>query len=82
YLPKDALLTEAEFARAKALGAALTKADENTIYIPLQDQKPAGTAIIFPAKYQGNDFFLLLATDRQLKVTAVQPMNTLHVPAA
>lgn len=82
YLPKDALLTEAEFARAKALGAALTKADENTIYIPLQDQKPAGTAIIFPAKYQGKDFFLLLATDRQLKVTAVQPMNTLHVPAA
>ena len=82
YLPKDALLTEAEFARAKALGAELTKADENTIYIPLQDAKPAGTAIIFPAKFQGKDFFLLLATDRALNVTAVQPMNTLHVPAA
>lgn len=82
WLPKDALLTEAEFTRAKALGAALSKADENTIYIPLQDQKPAGTAIIFPAKFQGKDFFLLLATDRQLNVTRVQPMNTLHVPAA
>ena len=27
-------------------------------------------------------FFLLLATDRQLKVTVVQPLNTTHVPAA
>ena len=82
YLPKDALLTEAEFTRAKALGAELTKSDENTIYIPLRDQKPAGTAIIFPAKFQGKDFFLLLATDRSLTVTVVQPMSTLHVPAA
>ena len=82
YLPKDALLTDADIARAKTLGADLSKADENTIYIPLVDQHPAGTAIIFAAHYQGKDFFLLLATDRQLKVTAVKPMNTLHVPDA
>ena len=82
YLPMDALLTEAEFTRAKALGAELTKSDENTIYIPLRDQRPAGTAIIFPARFQGKIFFLLLATDRNLTVTEVQPMNTLHVPAA
>ncbi|HVT35088.1 MAG TPA: hypothetical protein VHE37_05875, partial [Nevskiaceae bacterium] len=71
YLPQDAILTQAEFDRAKTLGAELSKADENTIYIPLVDQHPAGTAIIFPASYRGKDFFLLLATDRQLKVTAV-----------
>lgn len=82
WLPKDALLTEADVARAKALGATLSKADDNTIYIPLVDAHPAGTAIIFPAKYEGKDFFLLLATDRQLKVTSVQLMNTAHVPAA
>ena len=82
YLPRDAVLTDSDIARAKALGAELGKQDENTIYIPLQDKKPAGTAIIFPAQYKGKDFFLLLATDRQLHITAVRPMNTLHVPAA
>ena len=82
YLPKDAALTDADIARARTLGAELSKADENTIYIPLQDQHPAGTAMIFPAHYQGKDFFLLLATDRKLGVIAVKPMNTLHVPDA
>ena len=82
YLPKDALLTEADIARAKILGADLGKQDENTIYIPLQDQRPAGTAIIFPAEFHKKAFFLLLATDRQLKVIAVQPLNTTHVPEA
>lgn len=82
YLPKDAVLTDADIARAKTLGAELSKVDENTIYIPLQDQHPAGTAIIFAAHYQGKNFFLLLATDRQLKVTAVKTMNTQNVPEA
>ena len=82
YLPKDALLTEADIARAKALGAVLSKQDENTIYIPLQDQRPAGTAIIFPAEFHKKAFFLLLATDRQLKITSVTPLNTAHVPLA
>ena len=82
YLPRDAVLTDADIARAKALGAELGKRDENTIYIPLQDKKPVGTAIIFPAQFKGKDFFLLLATDRQLKVTAVKPLNVNHVPEA
>ena len=82
YLPMDALLTDAEIARAGTLGAVLTRNDSNTIYIPLQDQHPAGTAIIFPATYHGKIFFLLLATDRHLNVITVKPMNTLHVPEA
>lgn len=82
YLPKDATLTEADIARARTLGAALTPLDENTIYIPLQDQKPAGTALIVPAHYQGKTFFLLLTTDRQLVVTAVKALNTAHVKEA
>jgi hypothetical protein len=82
YLPRDAVLTDADIARAKALGATLAKADENTIYIPLIEKKPAGTALIFPVQFKGNDFFLLLATDRQLKVTSVTPLNTANVPEA
>jgi hypothetical protein len=82
YLPRDAILTDADIARAKTLGAELSKQDANTIYIPLQDKHPAGTALIFPAQYQGKDFFLVLVTDRQLVVTAVAPMNTAHVPEA
>lgn len=82
YLPRDAILTDADIARAKTLGAELSKADENTIYIPVDNQKPAGTAIIFSAQYQGKDFFLLLATDRTLNVTSVAPLNTNHVPEA
>ena len=82
YLPKDALLTDADIARAKGLGAELSKADENTIYIPVENQKPVGTAIIFSAQHQGKGFFLLLATDRQLVVTQVRPLNARRVPAA
>ena len=82
YLPRDAILTDVDVAHAKTLGAELSRQDENTIYIPLQDQHPAGTAMIFPAQYQGKSFFLLLATDRQLNITVVAPMNTAHVPEA
>ncbi|TJY58775.1 hypothetical protein E4T66_14310 [Sinimarinibacterium sp. CAU 1509] len=82
YLPKDAVLTDADIARAKTLGATLGKDDENTIYIPLENQRPAGTALIFPAKFGDKTFFLLLVTDRKLTVTAVSALNTNHVPDA
>lgn len=82
YLPKDAILTAQDIARAKTLGAELSQSDENTIYIPVQDQKPAGTALIFPVEHAGKTFFLLLATDRQLNVTAVKPLNTNKIPEA
>ena len=82
WLPKDAVLTDADITAAKALGATLGKADENTIYIPLENQRPAGTALIFPATYQGKEFFLLMATDRQLKVTSVSVLHADKVPAA
>lgn len=82
YLPKDALLTQADIERARGLGAELSKQDENTIYIPLQDQRPVGAAIIFPAEFRKKAFFLVLATDRQLKITKVAPLNTAHVPEA
>ena len=82
YLPKDALLTAEDIARAKALGADLVKADENTIYIPVVERRPAGTAIIFPATFEGKTFYLLMSTDRTLNVTKVKPLDTRHVKAA
>ena len=82
YLPRDAMLTDADITRAATLGATLTRQDENTIYVPLENQRPVGTALIFPAQHQGKTFFLLLVTDRQLNVTQVSPLNTAHVPAA
>lgn len=82
WRPLDALLTDADVARASALGTRLSKADDNTIYIPLVDQRPAGTALIVAAEYQGKPFYLLLSTDRALVVTSVEPMNTRQLPAA
>lgn len=82
WLPKDALLTPADIAAAKALGAMLKASDENTIYIPLENQRPVGTALIFPANFQGKTFFLLMATDRQLKISSVSVLHADAVPAA
>lgn len=82
YLPRDALLTSADLDRAKAMGAQLGQHDNNTIYIPLKDKHPAGTAMIFEADYQGKPFFLMLTTDRTLTVTKVEPINTRQVKAA
>ncbi len=82
YLPKDAILTETEIERAKALGAQLSAADENTIYIPVQDKKAAGTAIIVPTVYKDKQFFLVITTDPKLNITHIEPFNTKHVPAA
>lgn len=82
WLPKDALLTPADINTAKVMGVTLSKADENTIYIPLENLRPIGTALIFPATYQGKVFFLLMSTDRQLKVTNVEVLHADAVPAA
>jgi hypothetical protein len=61
---KDAILTTADIETAKKMGATLSAADENTIYIPVENQYPVGTALIFPATFQGKAFYLLLTTDK------------------
>jgi hypothetical protein len=81
YLPRDAVLTASDITRAQALGAKLDPRDENTIYVPLIERKPAGTGIIFGGTYDKKPFFLLMTTDRQLKVTRVAPLGG-NQPAA
>lgn len=82
YLPRDAVLSPADIERAAAMGAQLTRDDDNTIYVPLENQRPAGTALIFPVQHDGRVFFLLMTTDRQLNITNIVPLNSKHVPAA
>ncbi|MGH6629767.1 MAG: hypothetical protein ACREB3_08555, partial [Burkholderiales bacterium] len=83
YLPKDAVLTPDEIARAKKIGATLSAVDENTIYIPVgADKKPVGTAIIAPGKLKGKTFFVLLTTDAKLNITQVSALNAKQVPEA
>ena len=82
YKPLDAILTEAEIARARALGATLGKDDETTLYIAVKEGRPVGTAVIVPARFEDKLFFVVLATDRQLVVTAAEPMHAGEVSAA
>ncbi len=81
WLPKDAILTPADIATAKTMGATLSAADENTIYIPVKDQRPAGTALIFPVTWQGKTGFLLMTTDRALKIQQVSVLHADKLPA-
>jgi hypothetical protein len=82
YKPLDAVLTAKEAERAKAMGVTISAKDENTIYVPIRDNKPVGTAIIVPAEYKAKLFFLLVATDPTLNITQVSPVNTKNVPEA
>jgi hypothetical protein len=82
WLPRDAVLTTTDIATAKTMGASLSAADENTIYIPVENQRPAGTALIFPVTFQEKTFYLLMTTDKTLKITQVSPMNIKALPAA
>ena len=82
WLPRDAVLTTADIATAKTLGASLSAADENTIYIPVENQRPAGTALIFPVTFQDKTVYLLMTTDKTLKITHVSAMNAKALPAA
>jgi hypothetical protein len=82
YKPVDAVLTKSELDRATAMGVTLAARDENTIYVPIKDGKPLGTALIAPAQFQNKPFFLLVATDPKLKITHVSAVNSKQVPGA
>ena len=80
WKPLDAILTKQDIDRAASMGVTLSPEDENTIYIPVADRRPIGTALIFPAHHQKSTFFLLIATDRQLNITEVSPLNSEQLP--
>jgi len=75
WKPLDAILTAKDISRAESMGVNLSAEDENTIYIPVANRRPIGTALIFPVEHQSKIFFLLMATDRQLIISQVMPLN-------
>lgn len=82
YKPLDTILTDKELTRARAMGVELGPDDETTIYVPVKQGKAAGTAIIVPAQFQGEQFFVLLATNRQLVVSHALAMHAGKVDGA
>jgi hypothetical protein len=80
WKPLDAILTDKDILRAKGMGATLSAKDENTIYIPVANRRPIGTALIFPVIHQDKTFFLLMTTDRKLNISKVMPLNTDQLP--
>lgn len=81
WKPLDAILTEKDIAKATTLGVSLSADDENTIYIPVANRRPIGTAIIFPATFQEQTFFLLMTTDRQLNFSKLSILDAGNAPA-
>ena len=76
WKPLDAILTEKDIQKAAGMGVTLSKDDENTIYIPVADRRPIGTAMIFPVKFQDKEFFLILSSDRQLNFSGIKILKT------
>lgn len=82
WLLKDAVLTNADIEESKKLGATLSQSDENTIYVPVENNLPTGTSIIFPVQMEGKAFYLLLTTDKTLTITQVKVIDSKNYPSA
>ena len=80
WKPMDATLTEQDIQKAKAMGVTLSLEDENTIYIPVAERRPIGTAMIFPVQHAQQTFFLILRSDRQLNFSEIKILKTEHSP--
>ncbi|MCP5161491.1 MAG: hypothetical protein H7A00_07465 [Hahellaceae bacterium] len=82
WMPLDAVFTAKDFATAETLGATLTAEDETTIYVPVENRRPNGTALIFPVQFSDKTFFLVMATDRQLQIREINVLHAKDVPDA
>jgi hypothetical protein len=82
WKPLDTNFTERDITKAKEIGVTLGPEDDNTIYIPVAERRPIGTALIFPVKHQDKLFFLIMSTtDRKLNVSHISALNSNSVPA-
>lgn len=80
WKPLDATLTEQDIEKAAKMGVSLKREDDNTIYIPVADRRPIGTAMIFPVSTQEQDFFVILSSDRQLNFSQIKILKTDNSP--
>lgn len=82
YKPIDAILTAKEQEKARAWGIELKAEDENTIYVPIVERKPVGTAVIVRGEWAEQAYFLLVTTNRQLALEQVVPVSGDALPDA
>lgn len=82
YKPIDAILTDAELKRASAWGVTLEARDENTIYVPVVERRPVGTAVIVRGELGEQAYFVLVTTDRQLALDRVITIAGEGIPDA
>lgn len=80
YKPIDAILTKTEIEKAAAWGVSLSADDENTIYVPVSERKPIGTAVIVRGEWLEDAYFLLVTTDRKLAIQQVVPIAGSMLP--
>jgi hypothetical protein len=82
WLLKDAILTTNDIEESKKMGATLVLTDENTIYIPAENNLPVGTAIIFPVLYETKTFYLMMSTDKSLTIKDVKVLDSKNLAQA
>lgn len=82
WMLKDAVLTSTDIEESKKMGATLSATDENTIYVPVENNLPTGTGIIFPVQMEGKAFYLLMTTDKTLTITQVKLIDSKNYPGA
>ena len=82
WLLKDAILTTNDIEESKKMGATLVLTDENTIYIPAENNLPVGTAIIFPVLYETKTFYLMMSTDKSLTIKEVKVLDSKNLAQA
>jgi len=82
WLLKDAILTNNDIEESKKMGATLVLTDENTIYIPAENNLPVGTAIIFPVLYETKTFYLMMSTDKSLTIKDVKVLDSKNLAQA
>ncbi len=82
WILKDAILTSSDLEESKKMGATLSLLDENTIYIPVENQLPVGTAILFPVMHENKTFYLMMSTDKTLVIKEIKVLDAKNLPLA
>ena len=82
WLVKDAVLTPSDIDASKKMGATLGNSDENTIYVPVENNYPTGTALILPVVHETKTFYILMTTDKTLTIKQLKVLDAKNLPNA
>jgi hypothetical protein len=76
YKPMETLLTDADIAKAKEIGVALSPEDDTVIYLPLENRRPVGMSVIVPVEFNDQRSHLMVVAGRKLEVAHVEAVST------